>query len=67
MINNAKPRTNFMKKIQPTGRPFDLNTIRTVGYELLNTLKLLHSKNLGNYPNARTNQIKTASKDGFVS
>ena len=56
-----------MKKIQPTGRPFDLNTIRTVGYELLNTLKFLHSKNLGNYPNTKTNQIKTTSNDGFDS
>ena len=40
VINESKPKINFMKKI--SNKNFDLNTIRSVGYEILNTLKFLH-------------------------
>ena len=40
VINESKPKMNFMKKI--SNKNFDLNTIRSVGYEILNTLKFLH-------------------------
>ena len=44
IIDETKPKMNFMKKI--SNKTFDLNTIRSVGYEILTTLKFLHSKNL---------------------
>ena len=48
IIDETKPKMNFMKKnySNTNKKTFDLNTIRSVGYEILTTLKFLHSKNL---------------------
>ena len=46
-INDTKPRLNYLKKSLKTSksRNFDLNTIRSVGFQILSALKFLHDKN----------------------
>ena len=47
-LHDAKPKLNYLKKtMKPKNlKPFDLNIIRTLGHQVLSTLKFLHEKNL---------------------
>ena len=47
-IHDTKPKLNYLKKtMKPKNlKNFELNTIRTLGYQILSTLKFLHEKNL---------------------
>ena len=47
-LHDTKPKLNYLKKtMKPKNlKPFDLNIIRTLGHQVLSTLKFLHEKNL---------------------
>jgi serine/threonine protein kinase len=61
VINDVKPKLNYLKKSNRTSkrRSFDLNVIRSVGFQILTGLKFLHDKNLAH---GKTRLLACSSK-----